>query len=87
MNELINAGNLLDPSAATSIQGQDEISGQNVITSAGGDLLAANLLQEFGAPARTCTFDTDATPNSELSFVVTSKTGNEPVAIHRVVAP
>lgn len=87
MHELITAGKLLDPSLATTISGQDEITGQKVVTSAGGDLLAANLLQEFAAPARTCTFDTNATPNSEISFVVTSKDEGKPVAIHRVVAP
>lgn len=89
MHELINAGKLLDPSGATSMSGQTDITNETVITAAPGDLLAANLLEMFAGPSHTCTFDTDAVTGGDTSFVLTDDddASPRPVAIHRVIAP
>lgn len=88
MNELINAGKLLDPSGKTSISGQTDISNQQVWDSAPFDVLGANVLSPFLGTSHTCRFETDAKAQSDTIFVLTDQEmGGAPVAIHRVIAP
>jgi hypothetical protein len=88
MNELINAGNLLDPMAATSINGQTDITGEQLFNNAPFDVVGVNVLSPFLGSSHTCTFDTNATPSSTTLFVITDdEAGGLPVAIHRVIAP
>jgi hypothetical protein len=88
MNELINAGNLLDPTGKTSVSGQTDITLQQVWNNAPFDVVGANVLSPFLGTAHTCTFDTDAKSSSDTIFVLTDdEAGGAPVAIHRVIAP
>jgi hypothetical protein len=88
MNELINAGNLLDPSAKTSIIGQTDVTGEFVWNNAPADVLGVNVLSPFRGTSHTCTFDTDAKASSDTIFVLSDdEAGGLPVAIHRVIAP
>jgi hypothetical protein len=88
MHELINAGNLLDPTAKTSISGQTEIMNEQVWNNAPFDVLGVNVLSPFLGTSHTCTFDTDAKPGGDTIFVLSDdEAGGLPVAIHRVIAP
>jgi hypothetical protein len=88
MHELINAGNLLDPTGQVTIDGQTEITGDVVWNNAPGDALGSNLLVQSLATSHTCTFDTAAKASSELVFVLSDDPDDgAPVAIHRVIAP
>ena len=88
MHELINAGNLLDPSGKTSISLQTDITLQQVWNNAPFDVLGANVLSPFLGTSHTCTFDTTATASSETIFVLSDdEAGGNPIAIHRVIAP
>jgi hypothetical protein len=88
MHELINAGNLLDPSGKTSISMQTDITLQQVWNNAPFDVLGANVLSPFLGTSHTCTFDTTAKASSETIFVLSDdEAGGSPVAIHRVIAP
>jgi hypothetical protein len=97
MHELINAGNLLDPTQKTKIAGQLPLftSGESpmageVWNNAPFDVIGFNVLSQFRATSHTCTFVTDALESSELIFVLTDAPEigeGAPVAIHRVIAP
>lgn len=88
MNELINAGNLLDPTGKTSINGQTDITGEQVWNNAPFDVLGVNVLSPFLGTSHTCTFDTNAKTSSDTIFVLSDdEAGGLPVAIHRVIAP
>ena len=97
MNELINAGNLLDPMQKTSIVGHSQLltagespMAREVWNNAPFDVIGVNVLSQFRATSHTCAFNTDAEESSELIFVLTDdpKRGEgAPVAIHRVIAP
>ena len=88
MNELINAGNLLDPTGKTSVTGQTDITAQQVWNNAPFDVVGANVLSPFLGTSHTCTFDTDAKSSSDTIFVLTDdEAGGVPIAIHRVIAP
>lgn len=88
MHELINAGNLLDPSGATSITGQTDITTEQVWNNAPFDVVGVNVLSPFLGSSHTCTFDTNAQPGGDTIFVLTDdEAGGAPVAIHRVIAP
>jgi len=90
MHELIEAGNLLDPSGNTTITGQTDITNGFVWNNAPADVLGVNVFEPFRGTSHTCTFDTNATPSSDLIFVLTDDEQNgagDPVAIHRVIVP
>ncbi|RYZ04160.1 MAG: hypothetical protein EOO73_25075 [Myxococcales bacterium] len=90
MHELINAGNLLDPSGNTSITGQTDMTDGFVWNNAPADVLGVNVFEPFRGTSHTCTFDTNATPSSDLIFVLSDDEENgsgAPVAIHRVIVP
>lgn len=88
MNELINAGNLLDPAGQVSIIGQTEITGEQVWNNAPFDVLGSNVVSPFLATSHTCTFDTAAKAAGDTIFVLSDdEAGGLPVAIHRVIAP
>jgi hypothetical protein len=88
MNQLINAGNLLDPSAKTSVNGQTDITGEQVWNNAPFDVLGVNVLSPFLGTSHTCTFDTNAKASTDTIFVLSDdEAGGAPVAIHRVIAP
>jgi hypothetical protein len=88
MHELINAGRLLDPAGSTVIDGQTDITNQQVWNNAPFDVLGANVLSPFLATSHSCTFDTKLQPSSDTIFVLTDdEAGGDPVAIHRVIAP
>lgn len=88
MGELINAGNLLDPTGKVGITGQTEITGLQVWNNAPGDVLGSSVLSPFLATSHTCTFDTAAKADAETIFVLSDdQAGGEPIAIHRVIAP
>jgi hypothetical protein len=88
MNQLINAGNLLDSAGALSINGQTDITSQQVWNNAPFDVVGVNVLSPFLGNSHTCTFDTDATPSASTIFVLTDdEAGGLPIAIHRVIAP
>lgn len=85
MHELINAGNLL----SIAIDGQTEITGEQVFNQAPFDVLGVNVLSPFLATSHTCTFDTNLTSDNETIVVLADDNvpGGAPVAIHRVIAP
>ena len=88
MNELINAGNLLDSTGKTSVTSQTDITGQQVWNNAPFDILGANVLSPFLGKSHTCTFDTNAKSSNDTIFVLSDdEAGGAPVAIHRVIAP
>jgi hypothetical protein len=88
MHELINAGNLLDPTGNTSVSGHTDAIGEQAWNNAPFDILGANVLSPFLGTSHACTFDTDAKPSSDTIFVVTDdEAGGTPIAIHRVIAP
>jgi hypothetical protein len=88
MHELINAGNLLDPSGKTSLSGQTDITKEQVWNNAPFDVLSVNVLSQFLGTSHTCTFDTNAKPGPDTIFVLSDdQAGGAPVAIHRVIAP
>ncbi len=88
MHELINAGNLLDPTGQTSVTGQTDVTLQQVWNNAPFDVVGANVLSPFLGTSHTCTFDTDAQANSQTIFVLSDdEAGGAPIAIHRVIAP
>jgi hypothetical protein len=88
MHELINAGNLLDPSGKTSLSGQTDITGEQVWNNAPFDVLGVNVLSPFLGTSHTCTFDTNAKASSDTIFVLSDdEAGGSPIAIHRVIAP
>jgi hypothetical protein len=90
MHELINAGNLLDPSGATSLSGQTDMTNGFVWNNAPADVLGVNVFEPFRGTSHTCTFDTNATASPEVIFVLSNDEASgagEPVAIHRVIVP
>lgn len=88
MNALINAGNLLDPTGKVRIDGQTEVTGEQVWNNAPFDILGANVLSPFLGTSHTCTFDTAAKASSDTIFVLSDdEAGGLPIAIHRVIAP
>jgi hypothetical protein len=88
MNELINAGNLLDTTGKTSVNGQTDVTLQQVWNNAPFDVVGANVLSPFLGTSHTCTFDTDAKSSTETIFVLSDdEAGGAPIAIHRVIAP
>jgi len=88
MNELINAGNLLDATGKLSINGQTDVTLEQVWNNAPFDILGANVLSPFLGTSHTCTFDTNAVSSTETIFVLTDdEAGGAPIAIHRVIAP
>jgi hypothetical protein len=88
MNELINAGNLLDPTGKVSIIGQTEVTGEQVWNNAPFDVVGNNVVSPFLATSHTCTFDTAAKASSDTIFVLSDdQEGGLPIAIHRVIAP
>ncbi len=81
MHEFITAANLLD------VDGQDEVPpGETISNSAPADALGVGVLINFAATSNTCTFATAAAPSSDTIFVITDA-ADEPVVIHRVIAP
>ena len=88
MHQLINAGNLLDPSQKTSLSGQTDVTLGQVWNNAPFDVLGVNVLSPFLGTSHTCTFDTNAKPGSDTIFVLSDdEAGGTPIAIHRVIAP
>ncbi len=91
MNQLINAGRLLDPSAQTSISDQTQLpAGAQVWNNAPFDVLGLNVLSPFLGTSHTCTFDTDTQESDEVLFVLSDdqkRGAGAPMAIHRVIAP
>lgn len=88
MHELINAGNLLDPSGQIRVDGQTDMTNQQVWNNAPFDILGANVESPFLGTSHTCTFDTAATASSDTIFVLSDdEAGGLPIAIHRVIAP
>lgn len=97
MHELINAGNLLDPTQQVSVTGQTELvtAGESpmpgqVFNNAPFDIIGANVLNSFLGTSHTCTFNTDAQEGSDLIFAFTDDPNpgvGAPVAIHRVISP
>ncbi|MES1184089.1 MAG: hypothetical protein ABUL60_09750 [Myxococcales bacterium] len=88
MHELINAGNLLDPTGKISLTGETEVTGEQVWNNAPFDVLGANVLSPFLGTSHTCTFDTAAKASSDTIFVLSDdEAGGLPIAIHRVIAP
>lgn len=88
MHELINAGNLLDPQGQVSLDGQTDMTLDQVWNNAPFDVLGVNVLSPFLGTSHTCTFDTTAMPSADTIFVLTDdQKGGKPVAIHRVIAP
>jgi hypothetical protein len=88
MHQLINAGNLLDPSQKTSLSGQTDATLGQVWNNAPFDVLGVNVLSPFLGTSHTCTFDTNAKPGSDTIFVLSDdEAGGTPIAIHRVIAP
>ncbi len=88
MNQLINAGNLLDPTGKTSVAAQTDTTGEQAWNNAPFDILGANVLSPFLGTSHTCTFDTDAKSSNDTIFVLTDdEAGGAPIAIHRVIAP
>jgi hypothetical protein len=88
MHELINAGNLLDPTGKVGVDGQTDVTNEQVWNNAPFDILGANVESPFLGTSHTCTFDTAAKATSDTIFVLTDdEAGGLPVAIHRVIAP
>lgn len=90
MHELINEGNLLDPSGATSITGQTDMTDGFVWNNGPADVLGVNVFEPFRGTSHTCTFDTNAGPSSDVIFVLSDDEVmgvGDPVAIHRVIVP
>ncbi len=90
MHELINAGKLLDPSGNVSVSGQTDVTNDFVWNNAPADVLGVNVFEPFRGTSHTCTFDTNATPSSDLIFVLTNDEQSgvgDPIAIHRVIVP
>ena len=85
MHELINAGNLL----SGPIDGQTEITGDQVFNQAPFDVVGGNVLSPFLGTSHTCTFDTAVASDTEVIHVLSDDAapGGAPVAIHRVIAP
>ena len=86
MHELINAGQLLP----ATIDGQTEITGEQVLNLAPFDVLGVNVVAPFLGSSHTCTFDTTLTTDDETIIVLSEddeQGGGAPVAIHRVIAP
>jgi hypothetical protein len=82
MHELLSNGNLL------AVDGQTEITGDQVWNQAPFDVLGANVLSPFLGTSHTCTFDTTVTSDNETIFVLTDdEAGGAPIAVHRVIAP
>lgn len=90
MHELINAGHLLHPSDAIEITGQTDMTNGFVWNNAPADVLGVNVFEPFRGTSHTCTFDTNATPSSDLIFVLSDDEASgagDPIAIHRVIVP
>lgn len=88
MHQLINAGNLFDPSGQTTIDGQTDMTLDQVWNNAPFDVLGLNVLSPFLGTSHTCTFDTTAKAGGDTIFVLSDdEKGGAPVAIHRVIAP
>jgi hypothetical protein len=88
MNELINAGNLLDPTGQISVDGQTDVTDEQVWNNAPFDVLGSNVDSPFLGTSHTCTFDTAAKASSDTIFVLSDDAdGGRPIAIHRVIAP
>jgi hypothetical protein len=91
MNELINAGNLLDPTGTVGISGQTDVTDQQVWNNAPFDVLGSNVVTPFLGKSHTCTFDTAAEGSADTIFVLTDVPDEEgtgsPIVIHRVIAP
>ncbi|HYJ09208.1 MAG TPA: hypothetical protein VEX18_09360, partial [Polyangiaceae bacterium] len=85
MHELINAGELLP----VAIDGQTEITAEQVFNLAPFDVLGVNVVAPFLGSSHTCTFDTTLTTDNETIVVLSDDNGpgGAPVAIHRVIAP
>jgi hypothetical protein len=85
MHELINAGELLP----VAIDGQTEITAEQVFNLAPFDVLGVNVVAPFLGSSHTCTFDTTLTTDNETIVVLSDDNGPDgaPVAIHRVIAP
>jgi Stigma-specific protein, Stig1 len=80
MHELISAANLLQ------VSGQDDLTGELVFNNAPADALGAGVYQQSLGTSHTCAFQTNVTPDARTIFVLTGP-GDEPVVIHRVIAP
>lgn len=93
MHELINAAKLLDPDGKLTIDGQTDMTGEQVWNNAPLDVLGVNVISPFLGTSHTCTFDTSIKESSELIFVLgdddVTRPGAEPrpVAIHHVIRP
>ena len=88
MNQLINAGNLLDPTGKIAVNGQTDVLNEQVWNNAPFDVLGANVLSPFLATSHTCTFDTAAKASNDTIFVLSDdEAGGLPIAIHRVIGP
>jgi len=93
MHELINAGNLLDLNGKLTIDGQTDITGEQVWNNGAGDVFGVNVLSPFLGTSHTCTFDTKALEGGDVSFVLGDQDGSQagadplPVTIHRVIRP
>lgn len=88
MGELVNAGNLLDATGKLRINGQTDVTSEQVWNNAPFDILGANVLSPFLGTSHTCTFDTNAKSDSATIFVLSDdEAGGAPIAIHRVIAP
>jgi hypothetical protein len=90
MHELINAGNLFDPTGATSIDGQTDMTLDQVFNNAPFDVLGVNVISPFLGTSHTCTFDITAKAGGDTIYVLGNDNDGKtasPVAIHRVIAP
>jgi hypothetical protein len=82
MDEFFTASGLLAISAQKPV-----MTGATLYKSALGDVLGANLISPFAAPADSCTFTTAVMSNASTTFVVRDQPsgGGEPVVVHRVI--
>lgn len=88
MNQLINAGKLLDPDGKVTIDSQTELLNEQVWNNAPFDVLGVNVISPFLGTSHTCTFDITGKIGSDTILVLgDDETGGSPVAIHRVIAP
>jgi hypothetical protein len=82
MDEFFTESGLLAISAQTPVA-----TGSTLYKSALGDVLGANLISPFAAPADSCTFTTAVMSDASTTFVVRDQPagGGEPVVVHRVI--
>jgi hypothetical protein len=86
MPDFIKDAGLLD------VGGQQNLTGNALYNRSPADAIGIGVLNQFRAPAQTCTFTTTVQPDGTTVFVVTDSPATSgmigaPVVVHRVVAP